>query len=86
MFLSTYTTSLFVKQKLLQVKEALIICSKLSSMCRAKRHKYPNTRGELETTFVEIKQKNVIFGSIYSYPNSNIDDFIIYMIKIHDKL
>ena len=32
------------------------------------------------------RKKNVICGSIYRHPNSNIDDFIIYMVKILDKL
>ena len=47
------------------------------------------THGELESTFVEIEQtkkKNIVCGCIYRHPNSNIEDFITYMVKVLDKL
>ena len=43
----------------------------------------------LESTFVEIEQskkKNIVCGSIYRHPSSNVEDFIMYMVKILDKL
>ena len=45
--------------------------------------------GALESTFVEIEQskkKNIVCGSIYRHPSSNVEDFIMYMVKILDKL
>ena len=47
------------------------------------------THGELKSTFVEIEQtkkKNIVCGCIYRHPNSNIEDFITYMVKVLDKL
>ena len=45
--------------------------------------------GKMESTFIEIEQnnkKNIVCGSIYRHPTSNVEDFITYMVKILDKL
>ena len=84
MFLSTYPNYSFYQTKTTTSNggSALYV---LNSLAYAER-KDLNTQihGELETTFVKIEQnkkKNVICESIFGHPNSNIDDFIIYMIN-----
>ena len=91
--LQLFTTDIpnysFYQIKTTTSKGSSALCVLNSLACAERKDLNTRIHGELETTFVEIgknKEKNIICGSIYRHPNSNIDEFFIYAMKILDRL